>query len=181
MTTSMIPTAPTGTPPSTDTTATRVPQKTLDQNDFLQLLTVQLANQDPMQPMDDDSFIGQMAQFSALQESTTMSSTLTAMKASNDLTSASSLIGRKVTVTTSQGDVTGDVSGVDASSGSAQLEIAGNLYSLTAIKTIVPDDGSSTATAPTSTSTTPSSASTSSSSSSTTPSSSSSSSSSSTQ
>ncbi len=146
MTVSTIPQAPTATPSATDTSAARVPQKTLGQNDFLNLLTVQLANQDPMQPMEDTSFIGQMAQFSSLQQTTAMSQALTAPKSSSDLTSASALIGRKVTVSSDTGDVTGDVTGVDASSGTAQLEIAGNLYGLNSIKTIVPDSTPATVT-----------------------------------
>lgn len=41
---------------------------TLDQNDFLRLLVAQLANQDPMNPMEDRDFIAQMAQFSSLEQ-----------------------------------------------------------------------------------------------------------------
>jgi flagellar basal-body rod modification protein FlgD len=44
----------------------------LGQEDFLTLLTKQLQYQDPMSPMDDKSFIAQMAQFSSLQSMNTM-------------------------------------------------------------------------------------------------------------
>ena len=43
------------------------PQKELGQSDFLRLLTVQLANQDPLSPLDNSQFIAQMAQFSSVE------------------------------------------------------------------------------------------------------------------
>ena len=40
----------------------------VSQNDFLQLLVAQLRNQDPMNPADSAQFMGELAQFSQLQE-----------------------------------------------------------------------------------------------------------------
>ena len=40
----------------------------LDQNAFLQLLMVQLQNQDPMNPTDNQEFIAQQAQFTQVTE-----------------------------------------------------------------------------------------------------------------
>jgi flagellar basal-body rod modification protein FlgD len=45
---------------------------TLGQEDFLKLLMTQLQNQDPMEPMDNGEFMGQMAQFSTVQGVTEM-------------------------------------------------------------------------------------------------------------
>jgi flagellar basal-body rod modification protein FlgD len=120
------------------TTSGRVPQKSLGQEDFLKLLTVQLAKQDPMKPMEDTSFIAQMAQFSALQQTEQMAKDITSLKTSNDFSSASSLLGRHVTVTTKKGDVTGDVSGIDASSGAPQIMIAGQSYPFSSVTRIEP-------------------------------------------
>lgn len=48
----------------------------LDKDAFLRLLTTQLANQDPLSPMEDREFIAQLAQFSSLEQMTAMNKTL---------------------------------------------------------------------------------------------------------
>jgi flagellar basal-body rod modification protein FlgD len=59
----------------------RKPQQQLGQDDFLKLLLTQLAHQDPTAPMQDKEFIAQMAQFSSLQEMTSMNKQMTGMAA----------------------------------------------------------------------------------------------------
>ena len=64
---------------STGTTSTDTisgPQQTLTQNNFLQLLVAQMENQDPMNPQSDTEMAVAMAQFTSLQQSTDMSSSL---------------------------------------------------------------------------------------------------------
>ncbi len=51
----------------------------MDQNDFLQLMTAQLKNQDPFAPVDNTQMVAQMAQFSQLAGVTEMNSTLKAI------------------------------------------------------------------------------------------------------
>ena len=53
-----------------------VKQTDLGKNAFLNLLVTQLQNQDPMKPQADGEFIAQLAQFSSLEQLTTMQVTL---------------------------------------------------------------------------------------------------------
>src|SRR5690349_5974736 len=89
------------TAPATDPTD-RVPIQTLGQNDFLKLLATQLSTQDPMNPMSDTSFIAQMAQFSALEQSKAMQSDLAQLNSDQQLSQTSALLGKTVTVQVDQ-------------------------------------------------------------------------------
>ena len=66
------------------------PSGEMGKDDFLKLLVGQLQNQDPMNPMEDKDFMGQMAQFSQLEQVTNMAAAI-----QNDR--AFSLLGREVT------------------------------------------------------------------------------------
>jgi len=110
------------------TKSDRIPKQTLGQDDFLKLLTVQLSKQDPLKPMDDTAFMGQMAQFSALKQSSQMSKEMTALRGDMALQSSYNLIGRQVTVNTSKGEVSGLVDSVTQTDAGSKLSIAGQLY-----------------------------------------------------
>jgi flagellar basal-body rod modification protein FlgD len=106
---------------------TRNTNGTLGKDDFLKLLVAQLKHQDPLAPSTDQEWIGQMAQFSQLeQQSNTASST---NRIADQLTrsSALGLIGRTVTYADADGNpVTGVVQQVDMSKdGKATLTVDG--------------------------------------------------------
>ncbi len=64
---------------SQTTTGNKTPTQKTDQlgrDAFLQLLTTQLAHQDPLEPQADGEFIAQLAQFSSLEQLTEMRTTL---------------------------------------------------------------------------------------------------------
>jgi flagellar basal-body rod modification protein FlgD len=71
----------------------------LGKDQFLKLLTAQLANQDPLQPVDNQAFIAQLAQFSSLEQlqgvSSRLDSLLLATASSNQLGTAA-LVGKTV-------------------------------------------------------------------------------------
>jgi flagellar basal-body rod modification protein FlgD len=116
--------AQSSTQSTTGTDALRLPQQTLGQQDFLNLLVTQLQNQDPMNPMSDTDFVAQMAQFSTLSTMNTMQSNMAEQQANG-------LIGLMVGVNDQQGNlVTGTVTGVDLVNGSPQLVINDQTYGL---------------------------------------------------
>lgn len=59
-----------------NTNTTRTPRSELGKDDFLLLLTEQLKNQDPINPMDNIEFISQMSSFSTLEQMLNMNKTL---------------------------------------------------------------------------------------------------------
>lgn len=119
-------------------TASRVPKKTLGQDEFLKLITVQLAHQDPMKPMEDTSFIAQMAQFTSLEQSSQMSRDMAALRSDMNLQSATALLGREVTITTKDGDVTGTVDTIDNSTDTVRVSVGGQLYPFSNVVRVAP-------------------------------------------
>jgi flagellar basal-body rod modification protein FlgD len=65
-----------GTIPQAPTAPVRNPKATLDQADFLRLLTAQLQNQDPTKPVDNLEYVQQMAMFSQIAGTTDTNSKL---------------------------------------------------------------------------------------------------------
>jgi flagellar basal-body rod modification protein FlgD len=133
---------------STDSSAatTRTPQKTLGQDDFLKLLAVQFQAQDPMKPMEDTTFIAQMAQFSSLEQSKTLVQQMTQLRTEQDVATANSYIGRKVTLDDgNKGTVSGNVTGVEMSSGTPLLIVGENNYPLSAVLLVEPGAPTTTA------------------------------------
>jgi flagellar basal-body rod modification protein FlgD len=73
----------------------------MGQKDFLTLFTTQLKNQDPLDPVKNEAFVAQLAQFSQLEATVTMSSTLSDYVTSTSgqaLMSGANLIGKTVSV-----------------------------------------------------------------------------------
>lgn len=68
----------------------------LDMQDFLNLLIMQLKNQDPIEPVDNSEFLGQMAQFSNLEMMNNMSNSLSDLTAVEKMVEARQLIGSQV-------------------------------------------------------------------------------------
>jgi flagellar basal-body rod modification protein FlgD len=82
-----------------------VAKKNMDQLDFLNLLTTQLKNQDPMNPQSDTDFAAQMAQYSGLQQMQKLNDTMSKQSALSQMSSAASMIGK--TVITTAADASG--------------------------------------------------------------------------
>jgi flagellar basal-body rod modification protein FlgD len=114
-------------------------QKSLGQDDFLKLLAVQFQKQDPMKPMEDTSFIAQMAQFTSLDQTSAMSKDLAAMRADQSRATAASYLGRLVTVDAGDGTTpSGLVSGIDVTDATPQLFVGDRKFPLSAVLRVEP-------------------------------------------
>ena len=90
--------------------------QTLGQGDFLKLMTAQMQNQDPFNPVDNTQMVAQMAQFSSLAGISDMSTTLKSIASKLGATStadAASYIGKTVLTegTTAYARSSGGISG----------------------------------------------------------------------
>jgi flagellar basal-body rod modification protein FlgD len=122
-----VPAAATATSSETDTD-----QNPLDKNAFLLLLVTELQNQDPMEPMKDREFIAQMAQFSSLEQMQNLNATMDSLRLMEAASQAASLIGRQVTLLTSDGSdtISGIVESVHFQEGVPEIVVDGSDYSL---------------------------------------------------
>lgn len=120
-------------------TQSRIPIKTLDQQDFLKLLVAQMSAQDPMSPKSDTDFIGQMAQFTSLEQTKGMEANLSALRSQQDLLQANSMIGRQVALQADANTVvTGVVSSVNVEAGTPKLVVNGTAYALDSVLSLAP-------------------------------------------
>ena len=103
-------------------------KSSLTQDDFLKLLTVQLQNQDPLKPMEDAQFMGQMAQFASLEQTRALNDTVSTLSTSLGFTSAQQFLGKNVTLNDAGLDVTGTVSGVMLVKGVPQIMVNDKAY-----------------------------------------------------
>ncbi len=69
----------------------------LTSDDFIKILITQLQNQDPSNPMDSDQLLSQVSQMRELQSSLELSDSLKSLTLSQQLTSATSFLGKQVT------------------------------------------------------------------------------------
>lgn len=87
--------------------AQRTPDPELDSDDFLLLLVAQMQHQDPLSPMDQQSFMGELAQFNSLQQQVDLNDAFLHFMQFQELTQATSMIGKEVVALVS--NVAGDV------------------------------------------------------------------------
>lgn len=88
-------------------------QNELGMDDFFKLLTTQLVNQDPLQPMQDTEFIAQMANFSSLAQMETIATNMKTLREQQEGVAVQNLIGKEIVADLGDGDfVRGIVSSV---------------------------------------------------------------------
>ncbi len=83
-------------PPLNYTHTTNSADGKLGKEDFLQLLVLQLQMQDPLEPVKNEDFIAQLAQFNSLEQLVNLNTTMEDFNKLQTLTSSSALLGKEV-------------------------------------------------------------------------------------
>lgn len=105
----------------------------LGESDFLNLLITQLKNQDPLDPMKDTEFIAQLANFSSLQQMTSINTSMSSLLSQQNYTNAATMIGKQITTSDNQSGV---VSKVGIENGTVYLYANSNKYTLSDITSV---------------------------------------------
>lgn len=98
----------------------------LGKDQFLKLFVAQLQHQDPMNPMNDSEFMGQMASFSTLEQVSNLAAANERIASNLTSTSAIGLIGRTISYVDANDQIqTGKVDKVTTAGGKPMLTVDG--------------------------------------------------------
>ena len=107
--------------------------------DFMQMLIAELQNQDPTQPMSNQDLLSQLSTMSQLQSTQDLDSALQANTNSQQLSVASSFIGKAVQGTDSNNNpITGIASQAMLQNGTAYVAVGNTLVPLANITAVAP-------------------------------------------
>ena len=106
-------------------------RSTLSREDFMNILISEMTNQDPMNPVDNQDFLAQLVQLENLEATSKLSTGIEALTLMQQLSSASSLIGRTVEGVMGEDDtIVGTVEKVVMNGNRAFLVVDGTELSL---------------------------------------------------
>ena len=109
----------------------------LGKDDFLKLFVSQLQHQDPLSPMENAEFMGQMASFSTLEQVSKLAAANEQLAAQMSLTGAVGLLGRTVTYTDAAGaSQSGTVERVSTNAGKSVLTVGGNAVDIASVNQV---------------------------------------------
>ena len=92
-------------------------------NSFLNLLLTQLKNQDPASPMDSNTFTTELVQFSGVEQQITTNNSLTQLiqaTQGTEVIQATSVVGKQVTLNSTQIPLQNSTGGIDFTTASAE-------------------------------------------------------------
>ena len=112
----------------------------LDKDSFLKLLVTELRHQDPTNPMNDREFISQMAQFSSLEQMTSMNTSIQNMNRSAKSGEAYALLGKRVAAYNAETDrrVMGVVTSIFYKDNEIKLTVGKEIVGLNDIQAVFP-------------------------------------------
>ena len=100
---------------------------------FLELLITQLQNQDPSEPIGNEELLNQIAAMRDLQSNIELSDTLKSLTSNQQLSTAATFIGKSVSGTVGQEQITGTVDRAFLREGKAYVSVAGSELPLDSI------------------------------------------------
>tara|TARA_B100002019_G_C21066749_1_gene496920 strand:- start:244 stop:675 length:432 start_codon:yes stop_codon:yes gene_type:complete len=101
----------------------------MEMDDFLQLLTAQIGNQDPLEPMKDTEFISQMANIASLEQMQQFSNGFSKFADSHDDMVSQTYLGRNVIINDGANKTEGLVTAVEKNEeGILHVIVNGNSY-----------------------------------------------------
>jgi len=95
---------------------------------LLKIVLTQLTYQDPLKPMDNFQFVSQLAQFSQIQQTQSMSDSLKTLVSAQSTAQAASLLGKRVDIPAGASVVSGKVTAIAFAEGvpTLTLQLANN-------------------------------------------------------
>jgi flagellar basal-body rod modification protein FlgD len=105
-------------------TATASPTNQLTLGDLMNVLLTQLTYQDPLKPMDNEQFMAQVAQFTTLEQTQSLNTSIQALLNNQSSLQSVGLIGRTVDIQSGSGPLTGTVTGVSLAGSSPTLTLS---------------------------------------------------------
>jgi flagellar basal-body rod modification protein FlgD len=109
--------------------ATNSSNSAMQMEDFLQLLTSQISNQDPLEPMKDTEFISQMANIASLEQMQQFTKGFETFADTQKDLVAQAYLGKQVNISENEEDASGIVDAVEMSeSGDVFVTVGGKNY-----------------------------------------------------
>ena len=109
----------------------------LQMDDFLQLLTSQITNQDPLEPMKDTEFISQMANIASLEQMEQFSKGFSKFADSQHAMLAQGYLGHEVKIQDNDREISGIVESINTNDeGTPEIVVNGTAYSPGSIKVV---------------------------------------------
>ncbi len=107
----------------------------VSRDQFLKLLVAQLQAQDPLEPMKNQEFTAQLAQFSQLAGIEKLNANFGDLLSLQQITQGEGLIGKSVTYQASDKSIhTGNVQGFSVADGGLQLQVDGQSIPITQVQ-----------------------------------------------
>ncbi len=112
--------------------------RNLDMDEFLKMMIVELQNQDPLNPMDNQQILQQISQIREIESNLRMTDTLDSVLVGQNLASAVALLGKLIVGLSDAGQkVTGVVERVSMAEGKVKLHVGESTVSLKNIEQIM--------------------------------------------